>query len=261
MGQKWPIKHTLYCSSVWLTCIHKKIIPGSKMTHKIWTKTNNPFFYFFFTGQKWPMTQSLKCHWDQPVSSENMSYTLAAHARSAFTEEEACEGVDPPPPQPKWASEVINRCEMTPKHTQKWAKASHERVWDPAVVITALQTADQAAQAANYSNYDSLLAEINLIKRRLQSSLTFIRIIIDTRHTPAHTPTCTVRGGGGLGNPPKEPTWKQLMGKVLWRSSSSSSSDYCLQLQIPWIPSIHIDVKGLGSVLTQTFLQMSPDRR
>ena len=26
---------------------------------------------------------------------------------------------------------------------------------------------DQAAQAANYSNYDSLLAEINLIKRRL----------------------------------------------------------------------------------------------
>lgn len=25
----------------------------------------------------------------------------------------------------------------------------------------------QAAQAANYSNYDSLLAEINLIKRRL----------------------------------------------------------------------------------------------
>lgn len=26
---------------------------------------------------------------------------------------------------------------------------------------------DQAAQAANYSNYDSLLPEINLIKRRL----------------------------------------------------------------------------------------------
>lgn len=210
MGQKWPIKHTLYCSSVWLTCIHKKIIPGSKMTHKIWTKTNNPFFYFFFTGQKWPMTQSLKCHWDQPVSSENMSYTWAAHARSAFTEEEACEGVDPPPPQPKWASEVINRCEMTPKHTQKWAKASHERVWDPAVVITALQTADQAAQAANYSNYDSLLAEINLIKRRLRSSLTFIRIIIDTRHTPAHTPTCTVRGGGGWGILPRsqhESSW------------------------------------------------------
>lgn len=180
------------------------------MTHKIWTKTNNPFFYFFFTGQKWPMTQCLKCHWDQPVSSENMSYTWAAHARSAFTEEEACEGVDPPPPQPKWASEVINRCEMTPKHTQKWAKASHERVWDPAVVITALQTADQAAQAANYSNYDSLLAEINLIKRRLRSSLTFIRIIIDTRHTPAHTPTCTVRGGGGWGILPRsqhESSW------------------------------------------------------
>lgn len=30
-----------------------------------------------------------------------------------------------------------------------------------------LLASDQAAQAANYSNYDSLLPEINLIKRRL----------------------------------------------------------------------------------------------
>lgn len=37
-------------------------------------------------------------------------------------------------------------------------------------IITSLWSTtvrDQAAQAANYSNYDSLLAEINFIKRRL----------------------------------------------------------------------------------------------
>lgn len=46
---------------------------------------------------------------------------------------------------------------------------------------------DQTAQAANYSNYDSLLAGINSIKREAeQSSLTFITITIDA-HTHPHT--------------------------------------------------------------------------
>lgn len=64
-------------------------------------------------------------------------------------------------------SQTSNRASIVTNGV-KWYPNVHRSegklpVCDPAVDIKA----DQAAQAANYSNYDSLLAEINLIKRRL----------------------------------------------------------------------------------------------
>lgn len=68
-----------------------------------------------------------------------------------------------------------SRCVETEWRQKKWRPQGAEDVQGVCLMKASVSAAhsdqppvrDRAAQAANYSNYDSLQAEINLIKRRL----------------------------------------------------------------------------------------------